>query len=456
VLNMPYYRKIIRKYSCSFHAVGFLYPPVELLRIATILQENLKVDNTIVFLDAIAEGINYQKCQLKISELKPDLIITLASVDFINDEYAFLKKIKASLHIPCVLVGHIPSLFPDIFQEAEAILGNQFEGIIQKAALDLKNPNACELIGLIDIYKNNTFVFNPDIIEKHNNTFLNRKLYNELFVKGTTAFTYFSFGCPFNCSYCISTYHLKKVYFRKTDHIIRELSTYVSQGIKNIRILDDNISLNKELLKSIVDFQLKTGHELNFYGLTRLDLLEVETINLLFQAGFKRLLIGIESIKPETQKTYNKQFALSHNDIKTKLVFLKQKGIEVYFFILFNPLTENTKDIKNTLKFLKQMPVYFANISYIIPYPGTDFFETHRSESDFFLSPTYYSKLKKEYYQNIIKHEILFFIGFYLKNPKVFFHQFKYFIKFPRHYTAMIRQFFKFFFSKTENRQDYL
>jgi hypothetical protein len=105
VLNMPYKRNIIRKYSCSFHAVGFLYPPVELLRVATIIKQYSNHKHSVKFYDAIADKHNNKTCINKIAETKPDIIISLASVDFINDEIIFLEQLKKRIESKIVLIG---------------------------------------------------------------------------------------------------------------------------------------------------------------------------------------------------------------------------------------------------------------------------------------------------------------------------------------------------------------
>jgi hypothetical protein len=105
VLNMPYKQNIIRKYSCSFHAAGFLYPPVELLRVATIIKQYSNNKHSVKFYDAIADKHNNKTCINKIAETKPDIIISLASLDFINDENIFLEQLKKRIESKIVLIG---------------------------------------------------------------------------------------------------------------------------------------------------------------------------------------------------------------------------------------------------------------------------------------------------------------------------------------------------------------
>lgn len=455
VLNLPYHRKIIRKYSCSYYANGFLYPPIELVRLATIIKEKSSDKTEVLFTDAIAEGLNFSKCKEYLNKIRPDIIVSLASVDFINDEYAFLKDIKKSLGIPIVFIGYLPELLPKIFSEADVILGNNFEQVFAKVCENFDGFTINEFIHRLNISKSEKLVFDPDVIEKHDNSFLCENLYSELFAKGKTAFTYFSFGCPYKCTFCIKTYNLKNVFYRNIDNIIIELEDYWESGIRNVRILDDNCTLNKSLLQELLTFQRKNRIQFNYHGLTRIDLLDDETIDLIIKLGFKSILIGIETISAYTQNAYKKTIDLDLEKTKQKLQVLKKGKVEVSIFILFNPITESKSDINKTLKYLKKLPVHFASLSYLKPYPGTVYFENNKEHIEISETPEYYSQLKSHYYDNLWKNEFLFMFSFYFLNPKNLIYLTTRLIRHPKQSIIILLNSIKFLFYSDRNRRDY-
>ncbi len=451
VFNLPYNRKIVRKYSCSYLAPNFLYPPLELLRVATIIKES--GNNNVVFIDAIAEGLGDNKSLLKIKKTNPDFLIVLTSVDFINEEYEFIKKIKKEIKIKIILIGYLPFLFFDHFSEADVILGNNFESIIKKTIIDTNND--CDFF--IKKLKENSykdFEFNPDIIKKVDNSFIKDNLYSDFFVKGKTAFTYFSFGCPYSCSFCVKTYNLSKAYYRNRENIFSELLDYSKKKYKNIRILDDNCTLNKDILSDILEFQKINNIFFNYYGLSRLDLLDESTINLLGQLNFKRILIGLETINKEVQKKYNKKIIVDEIEIKKKFKSLKKAGIEIFVFIMVDPSIENKNDLKKTMLFLKKNSIDFTSISYIIPYPGTVYFNENKEKIDFCLNP-FYSKLKNKYYSEFEKNKIFFFISFYLFNFRKFYKFIFMTIKNPKQTFLIIKSFLSYFLFSKKKRDNF-
>lgn len=420
VLNLPYKRKVIRKYSCSYHATGFLYPPVELVRVASIIKQKADANTEVVFIDAIALNLSYKNCDNEIKILNPDIIISLTSIDFIAEEKEYLFHIKNITAAKLIVIGYLPSLFKDKFAFADSILDNRFEGLLALACSNA-TQNAESFIQYLKENEQLDLIFDPDIIYKIDLSFINDRLYSELFAHGKTAFTYFSFGCPYKCSFCIRTYGLNKHSYRKDENILAEIDEYRLKGYKNIRLLDDNCNLNKNLLRKIVEYQETNNYYFNFYGLTRLDLLDEESLDLFAKLKFKSLLIGVETISEKTQLEYNKKLDLDFNEIFRKFSFLNNKKVEITVFILYNPLIENRTDLRKTLKFLSKLPIKNASLSFANPYPGTKFFEKNIAKIDFHFDTEYLSRFNPEYYLKIKRVELWFMLSFYLSTPKKMF-----------------------------------
>lgn len=454
VLNLPYSKNIIRKYSCSYIANGFLYPPVELHRIASILKFNLTKKDDVIFIDAIEERLNENKCLKNIKLLAPDVIITLGSVDFINEEYSFCKKIKNCCNVKIILIGYIPNLYPEKFSDVDEILGNDFESVINLASKS-STVSLEKFLEKVSELKSKNYCFDPDTIKMAEYSFIENRNYSELFVKGKTAITYFSFGCSYKCNFCIRTYGLNKVHYRKTENILYELKEYYNKGIKNIRILDDNCTLNKKLLYDILKFQNENNYKFNFYGLSRIDLIDYETINLLINLNFKSLMIGIESINERTQSSYNKQLSLNLSEVHSKLKLLKSNKVQMSMFIMINPLTDNENVISSSIKFLNNLPVHFASISYVVPYPGTFFFNINFDKIIFKTEPKFEYRIKSQLVYKFKKIEVNFLIKFYILKPWRLFNIILLTIKHPVQMISVFFNVIRFIFNQDKNRDNF-
>jgi radical SAM superfamily enzyme YgiQ (UPF0313 family) len=453
IVNLPSKHKIIRRYSCSYYANGFLYPPIELLRVTTIIKNNYSLTHQIKFTDAVAEGLSASACIADIRKFDPDVVITLISVDFINEETEFLTQLRSVSKAKIIGIGYLPDLFRDQFPQFDVILGNNFEEVIQAAAgIDSTDSFIQKMNDIRPV----PMTFNPDIIEGIDYSFLKKDLYFEFLTKGATAFTYFSFGCPYKCSFCIRTYNLDKAHYRNFENIKKELLHFHEQGYHNIRIMDDNCTLHKGLLKDMLRFIEENNLRFNFYGLTRVDLLDEETAQLLKALHFKRIFLGLESIYQDVQKAYNKNINTGFDFIREKILTLSRVGIEVSVFLLFNPLTEGKKEILESLSFIKKLPVLFANISYLIPYPETEFYEKNIDNITLTTSPVYSVAFKENKVRQKKWVEYYFLFSFYIFNRHTFFNTLSIPLKYPQQFLLVVKSIFAFMFKKSDNRDDFI
>lgn len=451
VLNLPFSKKIIRKYSCSYYANGVLYPPIELLRVATIIKEKKSEKDKLLFIDSIAQNLSENETIKRIKDFNPAFVVFLISVDFINEELRFIEKLRCCSESKLVAIGYLPDLYRDKFPQFDAILGKDFEGAI---SLSMQYDSIYEKIDIFN--KKNPIEFNPNIIEGCDYSLLKSNLYYEFLCRGKTAFTYFSFGCPFKCSYCIRTYNLNQVQFRDIDFILNEITYFAQNKYTDIRILDDNCTLNKSVLKSIFEHCNKNNYSFKFHGLTRIDLIDDEVIDLLKKMNFKRIFIGIESFNEQRLMDYNKGTKLNIEEVKKKIINLKKAGIEVGVFLLFNPIIEKRKDVLQSLKILYNMPLSFASISYITPYPETVFFKNNIENIEMGFEPSYFIRFKNKNTSLNQYTQYLFFLIFYLLHPIRFMNMIKYLILFPKNVVEIITNLIKYSINRSsDNREDF-
>ncbi|MEM1988482.1 MAG: radical SAM protein [Candidatus Woesearchaeota archaeon] len=407
VLNLPFETPIIRRYSCSYYAKGFLYEPHELLRVATILKNG---KNNVFFIDSIAEKRNTKEIVEFIKKNHIDIIVTLLGIDFINEDYNTIKEIKIkSEDLKIVGISYIASIFPEHFKEIDVILDNFFEEKIDsvKELIDKKEF-------LINLKKAHLNKKNPDIIKKVDRTLLNYKHYHELFVNKKTAFIYFGFGCPFKCNYCIRSYDLNNYFLRKKENIFEELEELFYSGYRHIRILDDNFTINKKFLSELADFLESKKIKFNFYGLSRIDLLDEKSIATLKRLNVKRIYLGLETLNPELQKYYNKNITIDLAHIKNIFDLLHKNKIEIGLWLLYHPLKDNLKDLEDLIEKLIFLNPDYVNMSIITPYPNTEFFKKEKENFIFNINPFYSSFPKTK--QNV-EFEKKFFIKYFF-HPK--------------------------------------
>ncbi len=405
VLNLPFPVRIVRRYSCSYYAKGFLYPPQELLRLATLIKQNNK--GRTFFVDSIAENKSLNEVVAFIKRNKIDLVFTLLGLDFLDTDIKTLSKIKESTGIPIVSISYLASLFRKDFSDLDIVLDNFFE---EKTYWALKKAESLEeFTKNLKDSENKDFEFNPNLSSRVDRGFINPKRYQEVFCRGKTAFLYFGFGCPFKCNYCICSYNYKKYALRKKEFIFKELKELKKAGYKNIRVLDDNVTVSKEFLSELQKFLVNNGIKFDFYGLSRIDLLDKESITLIKQIGFKRIYLGLETLNPELQKYYDKNIDVHLPLLKRKIKLLRRKRIEMGLWLMFHPLKQSKEDLLSMVSKVSKLGVDFINLSLLIPYPGTKLFEKERDNISASIRPF------KTSFKEIKNCEKEFFFRYYLR-----------------------------------------
>ncbi|MBQ8547247.1 MAG: B12-binding domain-containing radical SAM protein, partial [Lachnospiraceae bacterium] len=109
-------------------------------------------------------------------------------------------------------------------------------------------------------------------------------------------------GCPFRCSYCLSSID-KKVRLRDLDIVKRELQFFLDRKVKQVKFVDRTFNCNHAHAAAI--WQYISEHDngvTNFHFEISADILNEEELELLsrMRPGLVQLEIGVQSVNPET------------------------------------------------------------------------------------------------------------------------------------------------------------
>ena len=125
-------------------------------------------------------------------------------------------------------------------------------------------------------------------------------------------------GCPFSCSYCLSSID-KKLRFRDIDLVKRELQFFIDNKVPQVKFVDRTFNCKHDHAMEI--WRYITDHDngiTNFHFEISADLLRAEELALMktMRPGLIQLEIGVQSTNPQTIKA-----------IRRTMDFEKLKGI---------------------------------------------------------------------------------------------------------------------------------
>ena len=109
-------------------------------------------------------------------------------------------------------------------------------------------------------------------------------------------------GCPFSCSYCLSSVD-KKLRFRDLELVKRELQFFIDNEVPQVKFVDRTFNCRHEHAMSIWKYLIEHDNGItNFHFEVSADLLNEEEIDLIqsMRPGLIQLEIGVQSTNPDT------------------------------------------------------------------------------------------------------------------------------------------------------------
>lgn len=189
-------------------------------------------------------------------------------------------------------------------------------------------------------------------------------------------FCFTSRGCPFRCTYC-GTYLVwgKGIRFRSAENVLAEIDwLHHEYGVKNIHFVDDNMTANKERIKTILRGLIERDYDLTWQASNfAIKSLSKEIIELMIESKMTSASLAIESGSPSIQKLVNKNLDLK----KAEEVYrwFEQYNIPVHLNFMIGFPMETMDDIQATLDLANKLRSHETQINIVTPWPGTELYK---------------------------------------------------------------------------------
>ena len=186
-------------------------------------------------------------------------------------------------------------------------------------------------------------------------------------------------GCDNNCTHCNSVImgggskqvgNVRKVRYRGTKNIIKEMSYIKSLGFNRFRFNDDIFTSNpnlKELSHEISKLDIK------YRIFARLEHLTEENCKLLIESGCEHVAIGLESLNPDNLKFLRKTKQIGHEG---NIAIAKKHGLTVRVYFIVGLQYDTYETIEKYFEIASELPFDEFTVYPLIPYPGTEIWKT--------------------------------------------------------------------------------
>jgi len=212
-------------------------------------------------------------------------------------------------------------------------------------------------------------------------------------------------GCPHVCDYCAVPSHtgIRNYRHRELGNVISEIEWLVDKyGIKEVQFLDDNFFVGKNRLKKLCKLLISKFPDMNFAVPTGTDLgnIDYELIDLLKEAGFYHMELGVETGNLDIQGKYvDKRIDLQ--DLKNKVQYMKKVGLETRGLFMLGFPYETREQIQDTVNLATSLDLDWIQLMMVTPLPGAPLY-TYCLENDLLYDD--YDVTRSRYSSTFIKN----------------------------------------------------
>ena len=196
----------------------------------------------------------------------------------------------------------------------------------------------------------------------------------------------FSRGCPFRCEFCdIIVIFGRRPRYKTVAQIHAELDALRARGVGTVFFVDDNFIGNKAaarmLLQSLVEWQQARGFPLTFSTEASINVGdEPELLELMWQANFSSVFIGIESPRTasllETLKVQN----VRGDSQEAKLERIRDAGLVVHAGFIVGFDSDDEAIFDEQFRFVQRTGIGAPFVSVLSPIPSTPLFDRLKRE----------------------------------------------------------------------------
>ena len=253
---------------------------------------------------------------------------------------------EASLHADAVVIGEAENLWEQVLDDCE-------RNALKKTYQDAELPDLQRLV-----------------IPRWDH--INLKVYPKPLGEKTTGMVSFTTrGCPFNCKFCsLSKFSGNRYRIRPIAHLLQEIDAI---GAQYYFFADDNLACQpdyaRELFQALAKKRIRWVSQVSTTILKHPDL-----IDLAAKGGCTSLLMGLETINPESLRMMRKGFN-QVEQYEELFARMHQARITPIPNLIFGFDEDTPEQFRLTLEFLRKNAIRDALFWILTPYPGTELFD---------------------------------------------------------------------------------
>jgi radical SAM superfamily enzyme YgiQ (UPF0313 family) len=328
-------------------------------------------------------------------KLKPDIIGISLRSSFFRIATTATIKIREKLSVPIIWGGTHPTIAPEeCIQIADIVCIGEGEQTMMELSQYITNGQDIRNIKNLWVRETEQIFRNPvrpPIQDLDNLPFPDYGAQNKYFIENESVSSHdpaldtFNFdimasrGCPYRCTYCCNSIFIdiikgkgKVIRRRSVDNVLREIRAMKHQMPKLSRIdfIDEVFAWDKKWVKEFLD-KYKKEFNLPFQCAQHPNMVDLETLTMLKDAGLERIEVGLQSGSEDIRKEIFQRPVSDKALINISQSISKLNITPFYDLIVDNPF-ETDEDKRQSLEFILKLSRPFHLRMYPLTYfPNT-------------------------------------------------------------------------------------
>jgi radical SAM superfamily enzyme YgiQ (UPF0313 family) len=175
-------------------------------------------------------------------------------------------------------------------------------------------------------------------------------------------------GCRFSCRYCAIApvpRHANPI-----PRVLEEIRHCVEQyAIREIDFFDADFFADRKRAEAICRKLIEAKFDLEWSCRSRIDVLSKPILELAYQAGCRKVYVGIETPNKDALRVMQKRINTSR--VRETLQQMQQIGIRPLGFFMLGVPNETHASALSTIRYAMSLPLDYAQFSRMIAKPGS-------------------------------------------------------------------------------------
>lgn len=176
-------------------------------------------------------------------------------------------------------------------------------------------------------------------------------------------------GCRGKCRFCPkATFGRKITTHSGFNTFLQVANLHNNHGVKHILFDEDDLLVPHDRVTSFCRHLNESGLQLSWSAFARVDSFDHDLLSVIYEAGCRQLLFGLESGNQTMLDLINKGVKL--RQIKRAVEMASDMGIYTKGFFIAGFPGETPRTLEDTKKFMLELPLDDMSLCFFTPFPG--------------------------------------------------------------------------------------